>query len=229
MSRTPQRLLNLPAPIIYLITSGATTNQTTPDSKEFSQLLTLFEQAVAAKIPLVQIREKALTARALYSLTSRAVEIVRGTATRLLINDRYDIAVAGGAHGVQLTAQSLPALVVRSICPVDFVIGVSTHSIAEAQTARDAGADFVLFGPVFETESKRVFGEPQGLLKLAKVVDSLPGFPVIAVGGIETDNVEQCLRSGAAGVAAIRLLNNTENLVAIASEIRQKNRIIKHD
>lgn len=228
MSRKLQWLPNLPSPIIYLITSGATTNKTTPDSKEFSQLLTLFEKAIAAEIPLVQIREKELTARTLYSLTSRAVEMVRGTSTRVLVNDRYDIAVTAGADGVQLTGQSLPAAVVRSICPPGFLIGVSTHSIVEAQAAKKGGADFILFGPVFLTESKRGFGEPQGLEKLAEVVDSVPGFPVIAVGGIQTDNFEHCLRSGAAGAAAIRLLSDAENLVAIASEIRRKNPIINH-
>lgn len=222
MSRTLQRLPTLPTPLIYLITNGGTTNKTTPDSEEFSKLLTLIEKAVAAEIPLVQIREKALTARALYTLTSRAVAIVRGTSTRLLVNDRYDIAVSAGADGVHLTSQSLPPGVIRSISPADFVIGVSTHSIEEAQRAKDAGADFILFGPVFETESKRIFGEPQGLRKLAEVVESVPGFPVIAVGGIGADQVELCLRSGATGVAAIRLLNDAENLVSIVSEIRQR-------
>jgi thiamine-phosphate pyrophosphorylase len=156
------------------------------------------------------------------------VEIVHGTSTRLLVNDRYDVALAAGADGVQLTGHSLPTGVVRSLCPDGFVIGVSTHSIAEAHAAKDAGADFILFGPVFETESKRVFGEPQGLEKLADVVDSVSGLPVIAVGGIEVNNFGQCLQSGAVGAAAIRLLNDHENLVAIASEIRRKNQIIKH-
>ena len=208
--------------MIYLITSGATTNKSTPDSEEFSTVLTLIEKAVAAEIPLVQIREKALTARALYALTSRAVAIVRGTSTLLLVNDRYDIAVSAGADGVQLTSQSLPPSAIRSISSADFVIGVSTHSIEEAQSAKDGGADFILFGPVFETASKRIFGEPQGLRKLVEVVESVPGFPVIAVGGIGTDNAELCLRSGAAGVAAIRLLNDAENLVSVVSEIRQR-------
>src|SRR5688572_28861192 len=127
MSRTLQWLLTPPTPLIYLITSGATTKKTTPDSEEFSKLLTLIEKAVAAEIPLVQIREKDLTARTLYALTTRAVAIVRGTSTRLLVNDRYDIAVSGGADGVHLTSQSLPPGVVRSISPADFVIGISTH------------------------------------------------------------------------------------------------------
>ena len=222
MSRTLQWLPTLPTPLIYLITSGGTTNRTTPDSEEFSKLLTLIEQAVAAEIPLIQIREKTLNACALYALTLRAVAIVRGTSTRLLVNDRYDIAVSAGADGVHLTSKSLPPNAIRSISPADFVIGVSTHSIEEAQSARDGEADFILFGPVFETESKRVFGEPQGLRRLAEVVESVPGFPVIAVGGIGTDNVELCLRSGAAGVAAIRLLNDAKNLVSVVSEIRQR-------
>jgi thiamine-phosphate diphosphorylase len=214
-------LASLSKPIIYLITSGATGSKTTPDSEDFKKILTLVEKAVEAEISLVQIREKALTTRVLYKLTDRAADIVRGSSTRLLVNDRYDVAVAAGAHGVHLTSQSLPASVIRSMCPADFVIGTSTHSVAEAKAAHSAGADFILFGPVFQTESKRVFGEPQGLAKLAAVVDSVPGFPVIAVGGIRIDNITQCVRNGAAGIAAIKLLNDEDNLVSTVNKIRQ--------
>ena len=104
----------------------------------------------------------------LYELTERAVEITRGSDTRLLVNDRSDIARAAGADGVHLTSQSLPADVVRKIYGPEFLIGVSTHSLDEARAARAGGADFVVFGPVFETESKREFGAPQGLNRLAR-------------------------------------------------------------
>ena len=141
----------------------------------------------------------------LYELTARAAEITRGSNTRLLVNDRVDIARAAGADGVHLTARSLPADVVRNICGPDFVIGVSTHSLAEAQAAQAAGADFVVFGPIFDTESKRAFGEPQGLDKLRDVVRALGEFPVIAIGGITQENSDACMVAGASGIAGISL------------------------
>lgn len=194
-------------PIIYPITSGATTAQTTANDPQFVSILRLVETSVAAKIPLVQIREKTLRARVLFELVVRAVEIVRGSETRLLVNDRSDIARAGGADGVHLTAQSLPADVVRGIYGPEFVIGVSTHSLEEARIARIKGADFVVFGPVFETESKRAFGAPQGLEKLREVCSELREFPVIAIGGITLHNANACLEAGASGIAGISLFN----------------------
>ena len=165
------------------------------------------EAWVAAEISLVQLREKSLTARVLYELATRAAAITRGSKTRLLVNDRFDIARAASAHGVHLTTRSLPTNLVRSICGDDFLIGVSTHSLETALNARSEGADFIVFGPVFETESKRAFGEPQGLDKLREVTKALEGFPVIAIGGINRENADECFRAGASGIAAIRLFN----------------------
>lgn len=197
--------LQLTTPITYAITSGATTASTTPDDPEFSYLLHWVEAAVAAKVSLVQIREKSLSARVLYALARSAAAITRGSETRLLVNDRFDVARAAGADGVHLTTRSLPAGVVRPLCGEDFLIGVSTHSLEEARTARDERADFAVFGPVFETESKRIFGEPQGLERLREVTNALKDFPIVAIGGIDRDNIEECLRAGASGIAAIRL------------------------
>lgn len=212
--------LDLPLPIIYPITSGTTTVQTTSDTPQFLNILRLVQAAVDAEVPLFQIREKALHARVLYELTARAAEITRGSKTRLLVNDRSDIARTAGADGVHLTTQSLPVQVVRKIYGSELLIGVSTHSLQAAREAAGAGADFVVFGPVFETESKRVYGAPQGLEKLREVARKLREFPVVAIGGITLDNVEKCFAAGASGVAAIRLLNDATNLVSIVERIR---------
>jgi len=195
----------LPLPIVYPITSG----QATPDDPQF---LRLVRAAVDAEVPLFQIREKSLSARVLFELVARAAEITHGSKTRLLVNDRSDIARAAGADGVHLTAQSLPVAVVRKTCGAEFLIGVSTHSLMEAQAARDAGADFVVFGPVFETESKRAYGAPQGLEKLREVTRALGEFPVVAIGGITLENFSECFEAGARGIAAIRMLNTAENM-----------------
>jgi thiamine-phosphate pyrophosphorylase len=84
---------------------------------------------------------------------------------------------------------------------------VSTHSLQSARAARDGGADFIVFGPVFETESKRVYGPPQGLEKLREVATALEGFPVLAIGGITIDNAESCFAAGASGFAGISWFN----------------------
>ena len=195
--------LNLPRPAWYAISSGVLTSKTTPDDLEFRFLLFQVELAVFLELPLYQIREKSLPARVLYELVSRAAKITRGTSTRLLVNDRFDVARAAGADGVHLTETSLPPRVVRETCGEDFVIGVSTHSLESASAARDGGADFVVFGPVFETESKREYGPPQGLEKLREVADALEGFPVLAIGGITIFNAENCIGVGASGLAGI--------------------------
>ena len=214
--------LKFPLPIIYPITSGTTTRQTTPDDPQFSDILRLVRAAVDAEVPLFQIREKVLSARVLFELVARATEITRGSKTRLLVNDRSDIARAAGADGVHLTTQSLPVEVVRNICGAEFLIGVSTHSLDEARAARAAGADFVVFGPIFETESKRAYGRPQGLDKLRELTQALGEFPVVAIGGIAIENVHECFDAGASGIAAIRLLNGDEDLSSIVRAIYGK-------
>lgn len=212
----------LDIPIIYPITRGTTTAQTTPDDPQFLSILQLVQAAVDAEVPLFLIREKALRARALYELTARASEITHGSKTRLLVNDRSDIARAAVADGVHLTTHSLPVDITRKIYGSEFLIGASTHSLEAARAAAQAGADFVVFGPVFETESKRVYGAPQGLEKLREVASELGEFPVVAIGGITLDNVEKCFAVGARGVAAITLLSDATSLASTAEKIRDE-------
>lgn len=200
-------------PIVYPITSG----ESTPD-----QILQLVRAAVDAEVPLFQIREKSLSGRVLFELVARAAELTRGSKTRLLVNDRSDIARAAGADGVHLTTHSLAVDVVRKIYGAEFLIGVSTHSLDEARAARAAGADFIVFGPVFETESKRVYGPPQGLDKLSEVTRELGEFPVVAIGGITLENAGECFRAGASGVAAIRLLSDAHQLLDRIHKIRSR-------
>jgi thiamine-phosphate pyrophosphorylase len=96
---------------------------------------------------------------------------------------------------------------------------VSTHSLDEVLQARDKGADFVLFGPVFETDSKRAFGLPQGLSALQEVTRESGPFPVIAIGGVKEENTAQCFAAGAAGVAAISLFEDPLTLAAIVQSV----------
>lgn len=218
----PLDLHSPPRPLIYLITSGQTTDRTTPAAEDFSSVLQLVQAAVVAQIDLVQVREKNLTASVLYQLASSAAGITKGSATKLLINDRSDIAAAAGADGVHLTTSSLPTAVVRQTFGDGFLIGVSTHSLEEARLARQGGADFAVFGPVYETASKTELVEPPGLTGLARVCSELSPFPILALGGVMIGNVAECIRAGARGVAAIRMLQQPAQLADVADEIRRR-------
>jgi thiamine-phosphate pyrophosphorylase len=212
--------LNLSRPILYLITRGATTEGTTPDAPEFALILHQVSAAVAAGINLVQIREKQLTARVLFELVERASDLTRGTNTRLLVNDRADVSVGAGADGVHLTAQSLDAAMIKKTFGKEVLIGASTHSLAEARAAQEQGADFIVFGPVFETPSKKLFGPPVGLGKLADVARELRGFPVLALGGISEANAQDCFAAGAQGIAGISIFGNLQDLMSVTHALR---------
>lgn len=165
-------------------------------------------RAVDAGIQLIQIREKSLRARVLFELTLAAAQLTRGSGSRLLVNDRADIARTAGADGVHLTTTSIDTGVVRRTFGGDFLIGVSTHSLAEAQAASNRGADFAVFGPVFPTQSKERYGEPLGLNKLEEVARELNPFPILALGGMTAERIQPCLSAGAAGIAGISLFEN---------------------
>ena len=151
----------------------------------------------------VQLREKDLSARDLYALGARLQEVLAPYRIPLLINDRLDVALALDCAGVHLAGHSLPTALARRLLGPHKLIGVSTHSVEEAQRAATEGADFVVFGPVYTTPSKMAYGPPQGLQQLAAVVGQVP-IPVLAIGGIEPSNLTQVLTTGAYGVAMIR-------------------------
>jgi thiamine-phosphate pyrophosphorylase len=214
-------MLNLSKPILYLITRGATDETSTTASAEFQQILLQVSAAVAAGIPLIQIREKRLTPRVLFELAARAGDLTRGTATRLLVNDRADIAAGAHADGVHLTTRSLDASVIRQTFGDEFLIGTSTHSLVEARIAKDRGADFIVFGPIFESFSKKHYGPPLGVKALTVVAREVAPFPVLALGGISVNNANDCLRAGASGLAGISLFGDPERLKSISTEIKR--------
>ena len=209
MPREPRR------PITYLITGGATSSSTSTEGAEFVALLRHVELAVEARVSLVQIREKGLTARTLFELASRAVGLTRGSETRVVVNDRADVARASGCDGVHLTTRSLEARVVRRAFGEEFLIGVSAHTSSEARAGVEGGADFAVFGPVFDTPSKRAYGEPVGLGSLEEAARVLSPFPLVALGGVDETNAGECFAAGAEGVAAIRLFADGQNLARV--------------
>ncbi|MDT7541408.1 MAG: thiamine-phosphate pyrophosphorylase [Acidobacteriota bacterium] len=217
--------LDLKGPQTYLISPGETTPETTRASDEFLRLLALVRAATQARVSLIQLREKLLRPRVLYELCVRASEITSDTETRLLINDRADIARAAGADGVHLSTRSLEPSVVRRTFGRDFLIGVSSHTLGEARAARDGGADFTVFGPVFDTPSKRAYGSPVGLEALREVARALASFPIFAIGGVTRANAESVILAGAQGIAAIRLFDNRETLREVVEEMNGLPRI----
>jgi len=140
-----------------------------------------------------------------------AVAEARPFGARVLVNDRLDVALASGADGVHLRVTSMPVAEVRNFVerrgPREFLIGASTHSVAEAQAAAAGGADFIVCGPVYDTPSKQAYGRPLGLDRLAEVCQAVP-VPVLAIGGIKMTNFREPLRRGAAGIAAISLFTD---------------------
>jgi thiamine-phosphate pyrophosphorylase len=211
---------NLPKPILYLITRGATVEATTPESEEFRNILQQVSAAVTAGIQLIQIREKQLTTRVLFELTARVVAIARGSSTRVLVNDRADIAASAGADGVHLTTRSLTPDVIRKTFGANFLIGASTHSLTEAQAACREGADFAVFGPIFPSPSKEKYGPPLSVGQLIEATCELAPFPLIALGGISIENVNECLSAGAYGIAGITLFGEPNTLAKTVETIR---------
>lgn len=180
--------------------------------------LPIIEQAVAAGIDLIQIRERGLPVRRLLALVEEAVKRAGAGTTRVLVNDRLDVAVATGAAGVHLPARGFPVDEVRRSYP-ELLIGASTHNLDELRRAADGGADFAVFGPVFETPSKKAYGSPLGLEKLAEAARAV-NIPVLALGGITLENAADCLRAGAAGLAAISLFQNSADLRETIQRLR---------
>jgi len=170
---------------------------------------------------MIQLREKDLTARELYDLGARLQSLLMPHGIPLLINDRLDVAQALDAAGVHLAGHSLsPAQARRQLGP-DKLLGVSTHSLEEARQAMREGVDFIVFGPVYDTPSKRQYGSPQGLQRLAEVVAHVT-CPVIAIGGIDTDNLPQVLQTGAHGVAMIRAVLAAPDPCLATRQLRQQ-------
>ncbi len=199
-----------------MITSGEATDANFIAAK--SRIVETAAAAADAGVSLIQIREKNLSARSLFELTCSVVEAAAGTATRVLVNDRADIAFAAAADGVHLASNSLSAAVIRENFPREFVIGVSTHSIDEVAAAAGSGADFAVFGPVFATPGK---SDVKGVDALREVCERVAPFPVLAIGGVDGNNVEDILNAGASGVSAIRALNDADSMRQLLESLKK--------
>ena len=167
-------------------------------------LVRLVRQAAAAGVNLVQIRERGLDDRSLLALTRAIVGAVERTSARVVVNDRVDVALAAGADGVHLRADSPPSAAVRAMVPAGFLVGRSVHSEAEAIEAAATGVDYLILGTIFPTASKPAGGSPLGLEPLERAARAIR-VPILAIGGITADNAGKVAAAGAAGFAAIGL------------------------
>jgi thiamine-phosphate pyrophosphorylase len=210
-------------PLLCYVTDGRSVAPPGPELGGRARLLEVIERAAAAGVDWIQLRENDLPTNALRELAGRAVERA-GTRSRVLINDRFDVALVAGAAGVHLGAQSLPVAEVARWRrarhgPEEFLIGASCHSLYDARAAENEGADYVFFGPVFFTPSKLTYGPSQGLRRLEEVCHSVK-IPVLAIGGITLECAAECVRAGAAGIAAIRLFQHGEDIANVVARLR---------
>ena len=162
--------------------------------------------AIEAGIDVVQVRERDLESGALAALVSDLVSLVAampGAATRIVVNDRLDVALATGAAGVHLRSDSMPPSAVRSMAPPGFLIGCSVHSPAEA-AAIGLGADYLVAGTVWASDSKPDGHPVLGTEGLAAIVKAAR-VPVLGIGGVTVSRAAELAAAGAAGAAAIGL------------------------
>ena len=178
------------------------------------EILETVERALDGGVRAVQLREKDLSGRELFRLAERMRKLTEGYGARLLINDRADVAMGVGADGVHLGVLSIPPREARRFLGPQAVIGCSAHNAEELREAEMGGADFVTFGPVYPTPSKRPFGPPVGIPALASACRTA-GIPVFALGGVGPGNLEEVMRAGSFGIALI------SGIVAAAAALKE--------
>jgi thiamine-phosphate pyrophosphorylase len=165
-------------------------------------LVPLLRQVLTAAVPIVQLRERDLSARELVRLAREVQAVTASHRCQLLINDRIDIALALEGVGVHLRSNSLPVSVARQLLGAQCLLGISVHTVEEAIQVESQGADYIILGPIYETPSKQMFGPPLGIHTLEKVC-RLVRIPIFGIGGVTAVRAHEMRRAGAFGVAVI--------------------------
>jgi thiamine-phosphate pyrophosphorylase len=196
-----------------------------PPSDWRTLLLDQVRGAIAGGIDVVQIRERGIDDRDYVAVIRASVGAARGTGTRIVVNDRLDLALAAGAHGVHLRERSIGIEAARRLSGKDFLIGRSVHDAATA--ARTRTADYMIAGSVFETASKPGQAASLGLEGLRTVVAAAGECPVWAIGGVTAANVGDLARCGARGMAAIGAFLPLPGTTDIAGAVQQLAQFIR--
>ncbi len=179
-------------------------------------LYACMKRAIRWGADFIQIREKDLSDAELLHVTQKAVALARGTRCRVLVNGRADIALAAGAHGLHLPSRGLQISELHPDLTRNLIVGVSTHSLAEARRAVEQGAHYIFLGPLYPTESKLRYGPPLGLTRFRRVCRAVT-VPVFALGGIQPDLIPSALAAGASGIAGISLFQGPVTSLRAAS------------
>lgn len=197
-------------PLLIFITDTSRTEEETER---------LTEAVIRGGVNWIHLRDKNASAAKLYRTALLLRRVTAREGALFSVNDRIDVALAAGADGVHLGGESLPPDVVRKLLPPGRLVGVSVHSVTEAEAAEKGGADYVFFGHVFATSSKPGL-PPRGIETLKEVVDAVH-IPVFAIGGIKAENVFLTLQAGAKGVAVIGALRDSSKPEEAARELRR--------
>jgi thiamine-phosphate pyrophosphorylase len=173
--------------------------------------LSILRELVRGGARIVQIRDKDTPLAELLPDVKRCVEFARTHGTTLIVNDRCDLALAASAAGVHLGQEDLPPEAARAILGPDRIIGLSTHSLSQVRKARGCPIQYIGFGPVYPTSTKRDASPATGVRALARACEASL-LPVVAIGGIRLERVREVLEAGAAGVAVISALMEADNI-----------------
>jgi thiamine-phosphate diphosphorylase len=179
----------------------------------------LVDAALDAGATSIQLRDKQAPSRELLDMARQLQPLCERHGALFLINDRLDIALAAGAHGVHLGDDDLPVAVARRVTPRDFIIGRSADTEEDARAAEADGASYLGVGSVFGTQTKEeVIGEVIGTEQLARVARSV-SIPVVGIGGVTSENAGACVAAGAAGVAVVSAVMGAEHPGAVVREL----------
>lgn len=192
-----------------------------PD-REIGAPRTILEQtteALRGGATTIQLRDKELAGRELLELACALAELCRKAGAMFIVNDRLDIAMLSGAHGVHVGQDDLPVDAVRRICPPDFIVGVSVQTREQAIAAKKQGADYFGIGAVVHTSTK---DEAAALgLEGVKAVAQTTDLPSVAIGGINLDNVRDVMKTGVQGISLISAIVGVDDICARTKEFLQ--------
>ena len=191
--------------------------------ERFEYLSEIAWAAAGSSADVLQLRNKNISSRNLYDcavfLKKKLDNLNNGSKTLLIINDRPDIAYIAGADGVHVGQEDFPADRIKKFFP-NLIVGVSAENVKQAEAAQKSGADYIGAGPVYQTSSKKDAGDAMDK-EIFKAVCSSVDIPVIAIGGITEDNIEELAELGADGAAVIGAVSNADDPLSAAINFRK--------